>query len=200
MGSCGGVGVAGLTLGGGYGLFSRAYGLTCDNLTELTMVDGKGNIHNTKENSDLLWACRGGNNGNFGVVTKMKFNTHPAPSGFYSHRFKAYKLDITRAKSLLETWFEFAGKLPNSCFSAFVLNYKTLTLLITNFEDDQSGIQPMFDAFKPISDKFTMGTKKELATSLKKYYGIQTPLYFKNACAGLYKSFEDIRSLSLIHI
>jgi len=63
-GSCGGVGVGGLTLGGGYGLFSRLYGLTCDHLLGVRFVDGRGNIHDTSEageiDDELLWACRGG--------------------------------------------------------------------------------------------------------------------------------------------
>lgn len=53
-GSCGGVGIGGLTLGGGYGLFSRKYGLTCDSLREITMVDGRGNIIHSKDDPELL--------------------------------------------------------------------------------------------------------------------------------------------------
>src|SRR5690606_14140152 len=79
-GSCGTVGIAGLALGGGYGFFSRKYGLTCDHLTRIKLVDGNGKIQDSDGNPKLLWACRGGGNGNFGVVTEMEFKTHPAPS------------------------------------------------------------------------------------------------------------------------
>ncbi len=72
-GSCAGVGIGGLTLGGGYGLLGRKFGLTCDSLQEVTMVDGQGNIRSSVNDKDLLWACRGGGNGNFGVITEMKF-------------------------------------------------------------------------------------------------------------------------------
>lgn len=78
-GSCATVGVAGLTLGGGYGLFARKYGLTCDSLIGLTMIDGNAEIHEAKGNDEILWACRGGNNGNFGVVSDLTFKVHETP-------------------------------------------------------------------------------------------------------------------------
>ncbi|MEO6844899.1 MAG: hypothetical protein ABI184_06980, partial [Ginsengibacter sp.] len=55
------------------------YGLTCDSLQEITMIDGKGNRINSKNEHELLWACKGGGNGNFGVVTSMKFSLNDAP-------------------------------------------------------------------------------------------------------------------------
>lgn len=192
-GSCGGVGVGGLTLGGGYGLFSRDLGLTCDSLIEVTMVDGKGKIISSKNDPDLLWACRGGGNGNFGVITEMKFQTHQAPDTFTSHRFKAQKLDAARAASILEKWFEITKELPLSCFCAFVLNNKTLTILLTNYREHNPEVQKAIDALSLLTDKTTIGEPKPLASALKTYYGIQYPIYFKNASAGLYKSYEDIR-------
>jgi FAD/FMN-containing dehydrogenase len=192
-GSCGTVGIGGLTLGGGYGFFSRKYGLTCDSLNELTFIDGKGEIHRAKNDDELLWACRGAGNGNFGIVTDMTFKTYPAPETFQSHRFKAFKLDATRAASILEKWFEISAKLPPACFGAFVLNHKTLTILITNYEEHTPEIQDLLDALTPLCDKTSFGTPLPLARALKTFYGIQTPIYFKNASAGLYKDFEQIR-------
>lgn len=60
-GSCPTVGVSGLTLGGGHGVVSRAYGLTCDSLTQATLItaDGKQVVANASENKDLFWALRG---------------------------------------------------------------------------------------------------------------------------------------------
>lgn len=191
-GSCGTVGVGGLALGGGYGFFARKYGLTCDNMLEATMVDGEGEIHTVTDGKALMWALKGGGNGNFGVVTEMKFKSHAAPKGFTRHRFKAYKLTPERAKSLLKTWFECAQNLSESAFSAFVLNGKTLVLLITHYEDVDDSIQRMIDAFTPITDKKSIGTVRPLAKSLKTYYGIEHPIPFKNASAGYYKAYEDI--------
>lgn len=192
-GSCAGVGVAGLTLGGGYGLFSRKYGLTCDSLEEVTMVDGNGNIINSKDDAELLWACKGGGNGNFGVIAEMKFKTHAAPQSLQSHRFKAFKLTPERATSILEKWFSLVEKLPESCFSAFVLNHKTIVILLTNFENETDEIQEVKEELSLVVDKTTSTSTQPLATAIKTFYGIQEPIYFKNASAGLYKSFDDIK-------
>ncbi|EDP95740.1 FAD-binding oxidoreductase [Kordia algicida OT-1] len=191
-GSCATVGIAGLTLGGGYGFFSRKYGLTCDSLQEITMVDGNGNIHHESGNSAILKACKGGGNGNFGIVTKMKFRTYQAPKFFQTYRCKAYKLTTERAKSLLKMWFQYTKKLPNTAFSAFVLNGKTLTILITNYATDNKGVMKMYNALKAVSDKATIGSKRPLQKALKTFYGVQHPIYFKNACAGLYKDYTEI--------
>ena len=65
-GSCPTVGIAGLALGGGHGWSGRKYGLTSDNIKQLTIVtaDGKARVCNAHQNSDLFWACRGGGGGN----------------------------------------------------------------------------------------------------------------------------------------
>lgn len=79
-GSCPTVGIAGLTLGGGVGVLTRAYGLTSDALQSAEIVTAKGEVvaANAQENPDLLWACRGGG-GQVGVVTSLTFRTVPAP-------------------------------------------------------------------------------------------------------------------------
>ncbi|MEV0292602.1 FAD-binding oxidoreductase [Nocardia sp. NPDC050710] len=74
-GSEGGVGLGGVILGGGFGLLTRTFGLACDNLlaAEIVVADGTRSakvVEATEHvDSDLLWACRGGGGGNFGIAT-----------------------------------------------------------------------------------------------------------------------------------
>ena len=191
-GSCGTVGVGGLTLGGGYGFFARKYGLTCDNLISATFIDGNGEIHELSGDHELLWALRGGGNGNFGVVSSFRFKTYPAPKHFSYTRLKAKKLDAARAKILMDTWFEYAQLLPGDCFSAFVLNGKSLTVLITNFESSSPILDEMIEAMTEICDTVTSKRNTDIAGALRNYYGIQKPIYFKNASAGYYSKFSDV--------
>ena len=77
-GSCPTVGIAGLTLGGGIGVLATQYGLTSDHLESVQLVTADGSVLtcDAKQHSDLLWACRGGGGGNFGIATAFTFRTH----------------------------------------------------------------------------------------------------------------------------
>ena len=78
-GMCPDVGVGGYTLGGGYSVLSRMYGLASDNVISMRMVTANGSkvvVANESMNSDLFWALRGSGGGNFGIVTNFTFSTH----------------------------------------------------------------------------------------------------------------------------
>ncbi|MFB4278747.1 MULTISPECIES: FAD-binding oxidoreductase [unclassified Nonomuraea] len=79
-GSCPTVGIAGLALGGGIGVVSRKYGLTCDVLESVRVVTADGRLLtcDAGHHAGLYWACRGGGGGNFGVAVSFTFSTHPA--------------------------------------------------------------------------------------------------------------------------
>ncbi|MFJ8064643.1 FAD-dependent oxidoreductase [Psychrobacillus sp. NPDC096426] len=76
------VGIGGITMGGGMGLLQRSIGLISDHLIELEMVEANGIVLNANKNnnSDLLWATRGGGGGNFGINTEYCFKVHRAPT------------------------------------------------------------------------------------------------------------------------
>ena len=77
LGNCGEVGMAGLTLGGGYGPLNGQHGLAADNLlgAELVLADGRRVTTGPEEEPELFWAIRGGG-GNFGVVTSLRVQLH----------------------------------------------------------------------------------------------------------------------------
>jgi FAD/FMN-containing dehydrogenase len=194
-GSCGGVGLAGLTLGGGYGLFAREFGLTCDHLLEVRLVDGNGEVRDSRDEPELLWACRGGGNGNFGVATSFTFDTRPAPNALASQRFTAKGLDAGKLARLLERWFEVAAALPEPCFSAVILNGSQATVLLTS---TRSADGPAFRTAVALLLKAGLTSKgaltRPLARALGSYEGRPGPLPFDNVSAGYYQGFQDLKS------
>ncbi|MFE9686372.1 FAD-binding oxidoreductase [Streptomyces sp. NPDC006285] len=115
-GTCPTVGISGLTLGGGHGVVSRAYGLTCDSLTRATLItaDSKQLTASATENKDLFWALRGAGNGNFGVVTELRFTTHPAPQGVTANMSWPWQ----RAAAVLSAWQEWGPDQPDEIWSS----------------------------------------------------------------------------------
>ena len=101
-GSCPTVGVAGLTLGGGVGVLSRAYGLTCDFVTGMKVVTADGRILrvDADHEPDLFWALRGGGGGHLGVVTAFTMRTVAAPTV----RTAYLQWPASAAPAVLEAW------------------------------------------------------------------------------------------------
>jgi FAD/FMN-containing dehydrogenase len=100
-------GVAGLTLGGGFGWLSRKYGMTVDNLESAEVVTAAGDVvrASATEQPDLFWALRGGG-GNFGVVTRFDFRLHPVGPEVLSGLMV---FPISEAKSVLQQYRDFAA-------------------------------------------------------------------------------------------
>jgi FAD/FMN-containing dehydrogenase len=111
-GSCPTVGISGHTLGGGYGLLARPFGLTADNLAGLTLVDALGGIVevDATHEPDLFWACRGGGGGSFGIATEFRFRLHPVTRVV---TFKAtWTLPLVAARDLFRAWQAWLASVP----------------------------------------------------------------------------------------
>jgi len=104
-------GVAGLTLGGGFGWLSRKYGMTIDNLESAEVVTAAGEVvrASATDHPDLFWALRGGG-GNFGVVTRFEFRLHPVGPDLLSGLIV---YPISEAKSVLQQYREFTANAPD---------------------------------------------------------------------------------------
>jgi len=104
-------GVAGLTLGGGFGWLSRKFGMTVDNLesAEVVTADGKVLRASANEHPDLFWALKGGG-GNFGVVTRFEFRLHPVGPDLLSGLIV---FPFEQAKTVLQRYREFMDSAPD---------------------------------------------------------------------------------------
>ena len=109
-------GVGGLTLGGGLGHLSRAYGLSIDSLLGVDMVlaDGRYVRASEQENADLFWAVRGGG-GNFGVVTEFTFRAHPVLMVMAGPML----WPMERAAEILRAWDGFMAQAPRDITGFF---------------------------------------------------------------------------------
>ena len=103
-------GIAGLTLGGGFGWLSRKYGLTVDNLISAEVVTAAGDVvrASSNDNADLFWAIRGGG-GNFGIVTEFVFQLHEVGPDLLTG-LVVYSQD--QATDLLKKYAEFNKTAP----------------------------------------------------------------------------------------
>lgn len=104
-------GIAGLTLGGGFGKLGRKYGLSCDNLISVEIVTADGRLLHASgtEHSDVFWAIRGGG-GNFGIVTSFEYRLFPVGPMLLAGSI-AYPYD--RARDAMRFYQTFASTAPD---------------------------------------------------------------------------------------
>lgn len=125
-------GIAGLTLGGGFGWLSRKYGLTIDNLmsVEVVTVAGERIICDENNNAELFWAIRGGG-GNFGIVTSFKFKLHTVGPEVMAGPIV---FSIDDAKQVLKNYYDFCKNSPDElCVWAVLRNAPPFPFLDINY-------------------------------------------------------------------
>ena len=154
-GGCMTVGVAGLVQSGGFGSFSKAFGLAAGSLLEADVVTADGVLRtvNACRDADLFWALKGGGGGNFGVVTRLVLRVHPLPETFGAVNFTvradsdaAYRqliattLDFCRATLVGPHWGEQIRFLPGRVL-AVAMVFQGLSR-----SEAKAAWQPFFDA------------------------------------------------------
>jgi FAD/FMN-containing dehydrogenase len=160
-------GIAGLTLGGGFGWLSRSLGLSIDNLISADVVTASGNqvTASESEHADLFWAIRGGG-GNFGIVTSFEFRLHPVGpevlSGLIVHPLSAardvlhfYRDFIRNAPEEFACWFVMR-KAPPLPFLAPEWHGKEILALAVcyagSIADGERVAKPLRDFGQPLAD------------------------------------------------
>jgi hypothetical protein len=123
-GTCPTVCVTGLTLGGGIGLLTRTYGLTCDSVKNIIVLTSEGEIINVNEDfhSDLFWALKGGGNGSYGIVLGFTFKMHYLPVVTFFELF--WEWQPHQAIKIIQAWQEWVKGLPDSISTSLRLEYK----------------------------------------------------------------------------
>jgi len=160
-------GVAGLTLGGGFGWLSRKLGLTIDNLLSVDLVTAQGNLLHASEgeNEDLFWAVRGGG-GNFGVVTSFEFQLHQVGpqvlSGLIVHPLSAggeilrgYRRLVAAAPEELTCWMVLRKAPPLPFLPPEVHGTEVVILALCyagDLEQGRKAVAPLRELGKPIAD------------------------------------------------
>jgi FAD/FMN-containing dehydrogenase len=131
-GTEGSVGLAGATLGGGFGLLTRSFGMACDNLMAAEVVvasrsDGaEAIIVDETNHSDLLWALRGAGNGNFGVVTSLTYRIHALTQAVY---ITATWSDLADLHKVFEAWQRTAPHVDNRLTSQLEVHRDEIILI-----------------------------------------------------------------------
>jgi len=191
-GTCPTVGIAGLTLGGGFGMLTRKLGMLCDSLMAVQMVDANGEVvyADRHVNPDLLWASRGGGGGNFGIVTSFVFKVHPVSN------VAVYNIiwDWSDAGEVIKTWQDWAPFVDERLTSILEIFAKkdgriSSSGIFLGHEDQlRHLLKPLITAGNPIQTEIqTMPYIK----AVHKFDGGQGPHKFKNTGAFVYQSLPD---------
>ncbi|HMA17834.1 MAG TPA: FAD-binding oxidoreductase [Thermoanaerobaculia bacterium] len=165
-------GVAGLTLGGGFGWLSRKYGMTVDNLESAEVVTAAGEVvrASATEYPDLFWALRGGG-GNFGVVTRFEFRLHEVGPNVLSGLI-VYPL--SQAKSVLQRYRDFIAKAPDDLTVWTVLRQAPpLPFLPREIHGQGIVAIALLYAGDPKQGEPLVGPLRELGTPVGEHVGVQ---------------------------
>lgn len=165
-------GVAGLTLGGGFGWLSRKFGMTVDNLlsTDVVVADGR-QLHASKsENTDLFWGLCGGG-GNFGIVTRFEYQLHPVGPDVLCGLMV---FPFEEAKSLLMQFATFSKTMPDDLNIWVVLRKAPpLPFLHENIHGQEVVVFAIFYAGDPHEGEKYIEALRSFGTAHGEHIGLQ---------------------------
>ena len=159
MGSCGSVGVAGLTLAGGDTNGRGLYGTACDNLVGAQLVTADGDVLELGpgRNEDLYWAIRGGG-GNFGIITRLDFRLYPVVP-LHSAAFNFGWRDIAGA---LRTFGDLIHDAPDEARAGFFLDPESGASASCGYRGDTTSaaayLQKWKAGFRPVQPRLSTST------------------------------------------
>jgi len=191
LGTAPDTGIAGLTLGGGFGRLDRRFGLACDNLRSVDIVTADGALRHAsaQENQDLYWGVRGGG-GNFGVVTSFDYQLHSLGPRVLAG-YRAFPLD--QARSVMAALTEFAENMPDEMYVAFDIGRweKQPTVGYEAFysgapSDGERLLAPLQKLGKPVYDDVAIKTyvAAQGVTGKVRAEPSKTVIYYKSGFVG----------------
>lgn len=177
-GSCTSVGAGGLALGGGIGILDRPFGLTCDSVKSILMVNAEGRLLNIDKDHfpDLFWALRGGGNGSYGIVLGYIFRIHFVPVVTY------YKLswdwDPTTIHEVFNRFQQWIVTLPNNITSSLELEYRDrqLTFFMDGLKVGPEEFTEWESTFADLNPKVTI--KRDTYLGSAKFWTDRDPFPF----------------------
>jgi FAD/FMN-containing dehydrogenase len=173
-------GIAGLTLGGGFGWLTRKYGMTIDNLVSVDMVtaEGKKVRASQNENADLFWALRGGG-GNFGVVTQFEFQLFPVGPEIVAGLIV---FPFAQAKQILTKYRQFVNSAPEELNVWVVLRQAPpLPFLPKTVHGKEVVVLPVFYSGAAAEAEKLIGPVRAFGTALGEHIGAQPYVQWQKA-------------------
>src|SRR5499425_2135250 len=173
-------GIAGLTLGGGFGWLTRKYGMTIDNLVSVDMItaEGKKMRASQNENADLFWAIRGGG-GNFGVVTQFEFQLFPVGPEIVAGLI-VFPFD--KAKQILTKYRQFVNSAPEELNVWMVLRQAPpLPFLPKTVHGKEVVVLPVFYSGAAAEAEKLIAPLRTFGTALGEHIGAQPYVQWQKA-------------------
>jgi len=168
-GECPSVGITGLTLGGGIGLLSRTYGLTCDSVQSITLVNASCQVIEVNKTNypDLFWALLGGGNGSYGIVLGFTFKMQYIPIVTYYELLWNYDVDLI--EPIMKAWQSWVPTLSDNISSIFGIRHPStltaspptsppLTIRVSGLKIGSEPFTEWESAFKALNPTVTLFT------------------------------------------